>query len=249
LLAVACLGLVGFGVWTWRGSRASTATVSAPEPSVEYPDLPQEAVGATPAEGEPQEEAHEPPAPGVDESPTPSPLGALKTRPTAATGAGSGRGATAAEEKQPQPAEAPSGAPTPETTAHGDAAIEARLRELAKEADALEDRFRAFAASCLTGSPTAAAGRTGDAGRNWFEIWSKETERAVRQNTSGIPTGSGVPPVDCQKGWQELAAGANRIAGELQQLEDAARAANVLPGRWRQLQATYRVEGWDVGAP
>lgn len=258
LLVVVCVGLIGLGVRAWNsGSPARAADGGSLQPAAEYPPLPQEPA-ATPASEEsvsPQEDAlePEPPAPERDEPPPPRGVSQPRvsqprTRPEGVTAPAPP--ATPAEEPPPQPAEAVRAAdpPRPEGTAVDNSAlIEQQLRELAREADALEERFRSFAASCLTSSPKPAtsAGGTGQAGRNWFNVWNQETERMARQASSGIPTGSGVPPVDCLKGWQDAVASANRIAKALSQIQDAARLSGVLPGRWRQLLETYRLEGWD----
>jgi len=120
----------------------------------------------------------------------------------------------------------PSGAD--QQRADGLRSYDQRLAQLAARADALDDYWRRFKATCYKG-PLA-----GSFDRPWFAIWEP---RAMQ----------GAVASGCESSFDEVQRAAGEIRDQVLAAEEAARHSDVFPGPRRDLRRKYRLDyaGWD----
>jgi S1-C subfamily serine protease len=126
-------------------------------------------------------------------------------------------------------------APTPsEVTTRGDSsrelgtkAYEQQVLQLAKRADALDERWRGFVAGCYKG-------RIATLDRPWFALFDS---RAMQ----------GVVPQGCGTAFAEITQAADSIRAGVRAADETARRADVLPGTRRDALQRNHLDfpGWD----
>jgi hypothetical protein len=110
----------------------------------------------------------------------------------------------------------------------GARAFEQAIGELARQADALDERWRDFQRVCYEGRVA------GSFDREWFALWDPRAMQGV------VAPGCGPPFADIRRIAEEIHAGV-LAAGE------AARRADVYPGEQRETLRRHRLDyaGWD----
>ena len=189
------------------------------------------------------------PQPGVGGGPSPA-----SEAPTAEVSPATEEGAPVVQ-TTPPPAPATVAAPSASAKAptgvelarrQASELLEPLIRPIAKEADALDFKFRYYLETCrpdFTGAPQVAAGRY------WFVVWAsrKEIEWSDDRTEPSVPGKADAP--DCRGTWIDLLERAGNVASALQRLEEAARAKEVPPGQVDELLAAHRLTGWRESRP
>ena len=105
--------------------------------------------------------------------------------------------------------------------------FEASVRELGRQANAVDGRWRRYRTVC-----GAAASSTSQGGREWFGIWAKPSVSE---------------PVDCAAYRSQLVETASQIATAMQNALEEARRAGVYPGVTREIRRKYTMDwpDWD----
>jgi hypothetical protein len=112
------------------------------------------------------------------------------------------------------------------------ALLEARLIPIAKELSSLEVAYRVFAQACQSQR------LDDETENNWLVGLKRGPEKSA---VSGIPLTNRGASFDCAGSWKDLT---NRVSGlkaELDQIAEQARQNRVLPGDWRKLLASHRL--------
>ncbi len=185
-----------------------------------------------------------PTRPAVEEEPSPA-----SETPTADVPSASDLAALAARATlPPAPVKAPtpSAPPTPLTgvdlarqQAHE--LLDPLIGPIAKEADALDFRFRYYLETCradFTGAPPVGAGRY------WFVVWISraQIEWSDDRPEPGAPGQADAP--DCRGTWVDIFQRAANVADALERFEETAKAKDVPSAFLDQLLAAHRLTGW-----
>jgi hypothetical protein len=117
-----------------------------------------------------------------------------------------------------------------EAWARANELLESPLQRITEETAELQQRYSRFAYACLA-SPDA----------NWLVAM-----RSGAFNRGGIPYNKYGVAMDCEFARRELVARADTVKAELEATERLARANSVLPGHWRKLLETHRLDVWDA---
>jgi S1-C subfamily serine protease len=125
----------------------------------------------------------------------------------------------------PAPTEVASGSDS--SRERGTRAYEQSIAQLARRADALDERWRSFVAGCYRG-------RIAPSERPWFAVFDS---RAMQ----------GVVPPGCGTAFAEITQAADSIRAGILAADETARRADVLPGTRRDVIRSHRLDypGWD----
>jgi hypothetical protein len=110
--------------------------------------------------------------------------------------------------------------------------LEARLIQIAAELSSLEVAYRVFAQACQSPRPD---GETDD---KWLVGLKRGPDTAV---VTGIPLNNRRESFDCVGSWEDLMSRVRDLKTGLDETADLARRNRVLPGDWRKLLASHRL--------
>jgi hypothetical protein len=133
--------------------------------------------------------------------------------------------------------------PRPQTAAQADwdravALLDLPLRRIAAETSVLELSYRPFAAACV--APESGPASTGTA-RDGDWLATLKSARLL----PGVTLREKGATVDCEGARRLLVRRADVLKSDLDAGARLAAANGVRPEQWRQLMATYSLEGWD----